>query len=372
MRIAILADPIDNQKAGIHYYTRELLLHLGLIDSEIEYISISQQHHPEIQNIRQISVKPYGYIPGYKAYRMFVKIPLLLRKLGVDAVVEPAHFGPFNLPKKIKRVTVIHDLTPILFPEYHVYHSQLLQKIFLKSILRRAGMILTNSNYTRDDILKVYPFTAGRVHPIYLGKDAQFVPQSETEAVLQKYGIVQPYFLFVGTIEPRKNLEVLLQAFAQLKENYHHDNLSLVIVGQKGWKYKAVFDRIAQHPFKKDIKLPGYVERKEQPAFYSGAIACIQPSKYEGFGLPVVEAMSCGTPCIVSDISSLPEIGGEGVLRFDPENASELEQQMQQLLTKEELHKDLAAKALKRGAAFDWFSHAREFDRLMKQLIARS
>ncbi len=153
MRVAILADPIDNQKAGIHYYTKELISHLGSVDGDIEYISISQHLHPEIRNIKQVVVNNHKRIPGYKAYRMFVKIPWMLRKLKADIVVEPAHFGPFNLPKTIKRVTVIHDLTPILFPQDHIFHSQLLQRIFLKSILNRAALIITNSRYTKDDVI---------------------------------------------------------------------------------------------------------------------------------------------------------------------------------------------------------------------------
>ena len=368
MKIAILADPIDNQKAGIHYYTRKLVENLGSIDSNIEYYAILQKHHPEFENIKQIILKPKTYIPVYKAYRMFFEIPAILKKLKIDIAVEPAHFGPFNLPEKIKRVTVIHDLTPILYPQYHVFHSQLLQRIFLKGILKKADLIITNSLYTSQDVYKVYPFTKEKTEFIHLGKDEDIHQSQQTSEVLTKLGINTPYLLFVGTIEPRKNLNILLKAFEAIK-NEGFPKLNLVIVGQKGWKSKSFFQLYEQHPYRENIILPGYVDRKDLSAIYTAAYAYIQPSMYEGFGLPVVEAMSCGTPCIVSDISSLPEIGGDAVLTFNCNSLSDLESRMKDLLHNPELRDRLSKLSLERSKLFNWKFHAEKFDQLMKKLI---
>ncbi len=367
MRVAILADPIDNQKAGIHHYTRELVYNLGMLKTDVEYLVITEQQHQFSGSIKNICVKSWK-MPGYKAFRIFVLIPWILRKLRVDIVVEPAHFGPFNLPRKVKRVTVIHDLTAILFPQYHLYHSSLLQKIFLKSILSKANHIITNSKYTSQDILKVYPNTKGKISHIYLGKDEIFKPQINVQEVHEKYGISKKYFLFVGTIEPRKNLVTLLNAFAILKDDINGNGISLVIIGQKGWKYAEVFESIENHKYKDDIILPGYINREDLPAIYTGATACVQPSFYEGFGMTVVEALSCGTPCIVSDVSSLPEIGGEAVLLFDPENPDQLFSQMKLILNEPKLLDDLKQKGLQRSSIFDWNKHVIEFDKLMKIL----
>jgi glycosyltransferase involved in cell wall biosynthesis len=143
-------------------------------------------------------------------------IPLLINLKRVDAVIEPAHFGPFNLLPRIRRVTIIHDLTPILFPELHRWHSQFLQNRFLRGILRRTHLIVANSDNTAKDIARIYPEVAGKVHRIYPGRNETFAFR-EDAAVLDKYGVRRPYFLFVGTIEPRKNLLVLLEAFRIFK-----------------------------------------------------------------------------------------------------------------------------------------------------------
>ena len=368
MRVAILADPIDNQKAGIHHYTRELVSNLGKLKTDVEYFAITENKHQFIGNIQNICVINRK-MPGYKAFRMFVLIPLLIRKLNVDIVVEPAHFGPFNLPRRVKRVTVIHDLTPILFPQYHLFHSSLLQRMFLGRILSKASLIIANSKYTVKDILKVYPNSKGKVSHIYLGKDEIFKPQINVKKVLDKYEIPHKYFLFVGTIEPRKNILALLKAFTILKDKSKAEYISLIIIGQKGWKCEDIFQSIDNHQYKNDIILPGYVDRDDLPAIYSGAIACVQPSYYEGFGMTVVEALSCGTPCIVSDISSLPEIGGEAVLLFDPKSPDQLYSQMKLILDDPQLSDSLKQKALKRSSNFDWNKHVVEFDKLMKKLL---
>ncbi len=368
MKVAIIADPIDNQKAGIHYYTKNLIENLGTIDSDIEYFAILQKPHPEIKNINQQVLKPRPYIPVYKACRIFYEIPVMLKKLNVDIAVEPAHFGPFNLPENIKKVTVIHDLTPILYPQYHVFHSQLLQRIFLKGLLKKADLIITNSEYTSRDVNKVYPFTKNKTEFIHLGKDEKINQTHETSDILNKYGIKTPYLLFVGTIEPRKNLDLLLKAFESIK-NEGFPNLKLVIVGQKGWKSRSFFQLLEKHPYRDNIILPGYVDRKDLSAIYSAAYAYIQASKYEGFGLPVVEAMSCGTPCIVSDVSSLPEIGGDTVLTFNCDSASDLESRIKDLLHNPEMRNELGKKSLQRSKQFSWEAHAKRFDQLMKKLI---
>jgi len=151
MKIAIIADPLDNQSAGVHTYTRQLVRSIAEFDTENEYILIREKKDPNLP-FEQIAI-PNIHLPiGFSAFRLFFIIPLILRFKKIDAVLEPAHFGPFNLPKRIKRITMIHDLTPIIFPQYHRYHSQILQRIFLRRILRKADMILSNSQNTSKDL----------------------------------------------------------------------------------------------------------------------------------------------------------------------------------------------------------------------------
>jgi glycosyltransferase involved in cell wall biosynthesis len=367
MRVAILADSLTNQRAGVHYYTKGLINSLEQLDSEIEYILITEKKLDFIQNFQQVVIRNFNFI-GYRALRMFIIIPWIVRKLNVDLVVEPAHFGPFNLPKIVKRMTIIHDLTPILFPHYHPFLSQVLQRLFLKQILRKADYIVTNSKYTMDDIVKKYSFTKEKVNFIYLGYDRIFKPQENNKEVLSNYGIVNDFFLFVGTIEPRKNLKTLIRAFSLLKEETKKD-IKLVIIGEIGWKSTELLKQINSHPLKNDIYMLGYVPSKHLPAFYSAAQVNIMPSFYEGFGMTLVESFACGTPCIVSNISSLPEVGGDAALTFDSNDALDLKNKMRLINEDEKLLADLKLKSLERAKYFSWEDHARIFNQIVMKIL---
>ena len=307
MKIVILAFPLDNQSAGIHYYTKGMLDGLHQANKEHDITLLRSHHKPEeYPKFKTIVVDDLNWIPAYPSFKLFFVIPYLCWKLKADVVVEPAHFGPFNLPGKTKRVTVIHDLTPILFPELHTFNGWFLQKLFLPRILRKADLIISNSSHTASDLKKTFPFTRGKISTIYPGIDSIFKFQ-ERKGVLEKYGISKPYLLFVGTIEPRKNLTLLLKCFEEIKENIHKE-ITLVITGGKGWKAKEFHKALTDHPFKNSINLTGYVNREDLPYIYSAAEAMIYPSKYEGFGFPVLEAIACGTPAITLDNSSLKEL----------------------------------------------------------------
>jgi len=263
MKIAIIGDALDYQYAGIYYYTKELINALARIDKQNEYWIVREKSVGDFsKNVKELIV-PLKKIPGAAAYRLFISIPKILIQKKVDIVVEPRHFGPFNLPKTIKRVTVIHDLSPIHYPQWHQFVSSKLQQLFLPSILKRADHIITNSNFTAQDVMA------------YL-------------AILSKIGLHKPYLLHTGTIEPRKNLGLLIKAFEQIKKEKSTD-LQLVLVGKLGWKSAALQEQINASPFKDAIKSLGYVERAILPAIYTGASAFVYPSHFEGFGLPVLD-----------------------------------------------------------------------------------
>ncbi len=361
IKIIILGDALDGQYAGVHYYLHQLVKALDRINPEQEIIILRQKQEEPIKNIRQIAV-PFPSFSGAQAYRFFYQLPKIVRKLNPDIVIEPGHFGPFNLPNKIKRVTIIHDLTPLLFPKMHRWHSQLLQKIFLPSILKKADLVLTNSHYTTKDVLEYFPFTKEKISEVIPGKDPFFKKKINSE-ILKKYKISSPYLLFIGTIEPRKNLPVLIKAFNLFKkEGFEHQ---LVIVGKKGWHYEESMKAIEISPFKEEIHLPGYVDREDMPVLYAMAEQFIYPSLYEGFGLPVLEAMCCETPVITTNISSLPEVGGKAASYFENGNERELFAKMNALATNPDLRKQKIKLGLEQAEKFDWEKTARE---LLKRL----
>ncbi len=367
MRIAIIADALDYQYAGIYYYTKELIHALAKIDTKNEYWIVRSKSEGDIsKNVKELII-PIKKIPGAAAYRLFISIPKILVAKKVDIVVEPRHFGPFNLPKNIKRVTVIHDLSPLHFPAWHQFVSQKLQQLFLPTILKKADFIITNSDFTARDVINFFPFTANKIKGILLGKEPFFQPQTNP-SLLQKYDITSPYLLHTGTIEPRKNLIFLIKAFEALKRQTNN-NLQLVLVGKLGWKHKAILNAINNSPFKQAIKLLGYVPRKALPALYTSATAFVYPSHFEGFGLPVLEAMSCGTPTIVSNVSSLPEIIGTAGLLFPPNNQAIFIQKIIQLLEDASLRQSFSKKALAQAAKFSWEKTAQETLSVFESLV---
>lgn len=369
MKIAIIADPVDNQSAGIHTYTRNLVESLRKAGGEHELYLILQQHHPEWPETHQIILSNTRLPIGWASLRLFFLVPRALRKRRVDVVIEPAHFGPFNLPKKTKRVTVIHDLTPILFPHHHRWHSRVLQKLFLRRILRKADLVVSNSNSTQADIEACYPFTQNKIKTIHLGRDTFFTHSTSTET-LKKFGIDQPYFLYAGTIEPRKNLALQLDAFAGCCDR-EGANFQLVIAGGKGWKSREFYKKYRHHPHKDKIILTGYVTKAELRALYSDAIALVYPSVYEGFGLPVLEAMSCGTPCILQQSSSLPEVGGSACLYFHNNDSGQLANHMHTLITNKQLRQSLADEALQQAARFSWDNYAAELIQVLEDIVTK-
>lgn len=358
MHIAIIADPLDKQKAGIHYLTKHLIDQFLSLKSTNKY-SIICFNDQLIHDHRTIVLK--NTVPFIKndPIRTFITLPILLRKLNPDVVIEPAHFGPFNLPKKIKRVTIIHDLSPLKFPKFHPFLSQFLQRIFLPGIIKRADLLITNSKNTSQDLMTYYPKSINKIEQIYLGKEDLFKPTGSLND-LAKHGIQRPYILSVGTIEPRKNLTTMLKAFTLFKQKIP-SKIQLVIVGGKGWKSKPFYKELENHPFKDEIKLVGYVNRIDLPILYSCALTFIYPSLYEGFGLSVLEAMACGSPCIISNTSSLTEVGGEAVLYFNPERIDELSEKLKLIYDNKALRTLLTEKSIKQASRFSWQQYAKVF-----------
>lgn len=367
MRIAIIADPLDNQRAGVHVYVRELINELARNPGPHEFILIREKVDPKL-DLQQIAV-PNIHLPiGYASLRLFFLIPRLIRRLEVDAVFEPAHFGPFNLPKEVMRITMIHDLTPILFPQFHRWHSQLLQRLFLKGILRRANLILSNSRNTERDLHRVYPFTRNKVKTILLGRNESFRADNGS-GFRAHFSISSPYFVYVGTVEPRKNLTLLLEAYTLFRKRARA-RVQCVLVGQAGWKHEDFDQALKAHPYREDIIVTGYVSKEYLLQAYTQSIALIYPSVYEGFGFPILEAFSCGTNVICPDNSSLPEVGGELAYYYSTYNVEGLAEKMVEVYDGGEAVRERAARGPHYAASFSWKAYAERFNKCITELCA--
>jgi glycosyltransferase involved in cell wall biosynthesis len=311
---------------------------------------------------------------GYKPWRMLVWLGQLLRA-GFDRLLPGADLFHATehllLPlRSIPTVLTVHDLIFRHLPEHHKPLNRWYLSLTMPLYCRRADHIIAVSEHSKRDLISAYGIAAEKITVVYEAAAPGFCPQSPqtVASVRAHYDLPERYLLFVGTIEPRKNLTRLLAAF----EAVYADGLAdgLVIVGKRGWLYGDFFARLEESPAREAILLPGYVPDDDLPAFYAGAQALILPSVYEGFGLPVLEAMACGTPAVASNASSIPEIGGDAALYFDPLNVEEIIDAIRRLLGDDDLRDTLRERGLTQAARFSWQRAADEtqavYDALLK------
>jgi len=340
MKILILADPIDEQDAGVFTYTKNIIKALLKISPEHQYIFIHKKNSEFFIKLQKKYPKQVTHhivkrlkIPGYGSLRKFCLVPRLIKKINPDIAWETCHIGPFKLPSHIKRVVTIHDITPITHPKMHIFRSALIHKLFLRRVIKKANLILVPSKTTQNDILN-YQKTKAKITITPLGIIKTKL--SEIKKIIQNPYTEKKYFLYVGTIEPRKNLITLIEAFKELNLK----NYELIITGRTGWKSKKIIKQAIRNP---KIKLTGFIKKETLNQLYADATACIYPSIYEGFGLPPLEAMSHKTPVICSNNSSLGEIFRKYALTFSPTNKTELKQHMKNISSSPQLQKHLSS-----------------------------
>lgn len=367
MRIAFLADPLDAQTAGIHTYARELLRAIDVINPEHEIFIQRARNTNEFSNCSEIAIPINKKIPLHQRLRTFTSIPRAINKLNVDAVIEMAHFGPFRISSSTKRITMIHDLTPLLLTDYHPRKSVIFHKLLLRNVLKNADQIITNSKNSKNDLLNMFAFTEGKISSIPLGVKDKKDFEADNE-VLEKFNLTKPFFLNVGTIEPRKNLSLLIKAYNIFRSEHSKEKIGLVIAGKKGWKCESILSEIKSSPFSNSITLTGYVSENELMNLYTRAKAFIYPSHYEGFGLPLLEAMRFGIPVLSADNSSLPEVGGNVALYF--KSAEELSHRLTKVLrlSQTELD-DIALSGRNRAAEFSWTKTAEQTLELISNVV---
>ena len=368
-KVLLLARSLDSQSAGIHVFAKNLILHLEKYGDHNSFkytiVRVGKAINMPLSNIKQVFFENKNKIPGYDSIRLFFLVPRYAKKNNFDIVVELSHFGPVNLPQKIKRVTVMHDLTPILNSEFHTFKSSLLQKLFLPRFLHKADLIISNSLNTKQDILKTYPKISGKSAEIYLGVDPKYqVDENKDIHKLSEYSITQNYILYLGTIEPRKNLVVLIKAFEEFKEK-NNSNLLLVLAGKAGWKNDDLFNVLEKSKYREDVKLIGYIENNDLASIYSNASVFVYPSIYEGFGLPIVEALCSGVQVICAKNSSLLEFGENLVTYFDTHDYKSLADKLKTVvIDKKTKHIDIPALKKK----YSWKSYVSQFEKLLKEL----
>jgi glycosyltransferase involved in cell wall biosynthesis len=369
MRIAFDGTTLRPGRTGVGYYTEHLLHHLAARAADDDIVVISNR---PVDTTRPLPPRVRIARSSWRIPRMVwmqTLGPRMLRRERVDVV----HFtnGMVPLVSPVPTVVTIHDMSLTLYPRYHPARRVLLNRPLVDIAARRADAIITVSQSAKRDIVRLYGLPPERVHVVHEAAAPSFRPihdSSERERVRRRYALADRFVLYVGTIEPRKNLPKLIEGFARRRKagDLPHQ---LVCAGPYGWLSRDIEDRIERLQVEDAIRFTGYVPFDDLPVLYSLAEMFVFPSLYEGFGLPVIEAMACGTPVVTGDVAALSEVSGGSVEHVDRLDAESLGEAMVRLARSRERRENLSALGLQRSHAFSWDRAARETLEVYRQAV---
>jgi glycosyltransferase involved in cell wall biosynthesis len=353
--IGYLAYALDRAPGGIARYARELLCAYQQIEFPIRVLNAGSP----VLNGSAFSLPGAGLLPGLLTLGQ-VEIAWYARRSRLNLIHDPTGTAPLSLAKA-GRLTTIHDMVPFIYPRTSTILDWLVYRVWQPQMACRLDGIITVSQQSKKDILFYLEVKPERIMVIPEAANPKFQPLAQEYFLpaLKRYGIETPYILYVGSLEPRKNLLRLLEGYSQLRS--WSDKWSLVIVGARNfWKSSPVVKEVKELGLKSYVRFTGYVPDEDLPAIYSGADLFVFPSIYEGFGLPVLEAMACGIPVVTSNTSSLPEVAGDAALLVDPYSVDEIAAAMRRVLCDPDVAAELCAKGLQRAKQFSWERTARE------------
>jgi glycosyltransferase involved in cell wall biosynthesis len=344
------------RSAGISWYIQNLLRHLPDVDPEICYtVFLGERGYRGRQGLQLVPSRLPTHRPEVRIFWEQMVQPWAIRQAGVDLLHGMALIGP--MVSRCPSVITIHDLSFLFYPHNFPASKRLYLRTFTRLSVRRARRVIAISENTRRDVVQQYGILPEKVDKIYYGLDPIFqpLPAGQVADFRRQRGLPERFILFVGTLEPRKNVARLIDAYAQLPS---HDP-PLLLVGGKGWLYDAILRRVEELNLTDKVHFVGYVPGEELPWWYNAADLFVYPSVYEGFGLPPLEAMACGAPVITSNISSLPEVVGEAGLLIDPEDIQAMAEAMERVLADEDLPEAMRAAGLAQARRFSWQEAAR-------------
>jgi glycosyltransferase involved in cell wall biosynthesis len=306
----------------------------------------------EVEPGEKLSIKRSSWPTGRPAARiLWEQTALPLTRM--DLLHSMAFVTPLISPWPT--VVTVYDLSFVHYPAAFPAARRTYLRLLAQLSCRRAGRVIAISESTRRDIVKQWGLPASKITVAYPGVGERFqpLPADQVAAFRARHKLPETFILHVGTLQPRKNLVRLIQAYRQLQTD-----VKLALVGGKGWLYQEILDEIERLNLQNDVIMPGYVPADELPLWYNAAAALAYPSLYEGFGFPVVEAMACGTPVVTSNVSSMPEAAGTGdkraALLVDPHDTGALVDALDRILVDRALREELQNKGLKQSARFTW------------------
>ncbi|HCU80002.1 MAG TPA: hypothetical protein DGN60_02420 [Chloroflexi bacterium] len=352
MRIAVDARLTDYSAGGIPEYIQQLSTRIPKLDTLNDYLVLNavktKQSH--FNNTAAKMVKCWTP-PHHVLERYSLTLELIPRN--IHLLHSPDFIPPRGGPWK--SVITIHDLSFLLHPNFLTPHSQQYYNNQIQHAVQRADAILADSNTTRNDILEYLGVTPDKVTTVYLAPHERYQPQPThiVKSTLSRLKLPSQYLLFVGTFEPRKNINGLLEAYSSLVSK-QHDAPQLVMIGRQGWLHEPIESLIHKLNLQKQVQILTNIDAQDLPAIYTGAVALMLPSHYEGFGFPVLESMACGTATIISNKGSLPEIAGDASLLCNPNSTESIEEAISMVLTDSKLKSELEHKGIMQSNIFTW------------------
>jgi glycosyltransferase involved in cell wall biosynthesis len=360
-----------NVPAGLGRYARSLveaMLPYRTPQLFYNYIAGRSQPMPAFSHL-----KTYSVCVGYKPWRLAVWLGQLghvpFNRLIPDTTIFHATEHLLMPLKDIKTVMTVHDLIYKLYPQHHKRLNYWFLNAAMPMFVRRADAIIAISQATKRDLIRHYNTPPEKITVIYEAASPHFQPPppEKVELVRQQYHLPEQFILVVGTIEPRKNYNRLLEAVVQLRKTYPH--LYLVVVGSKGWLYEPFLKRVEELDAQGWVIFPGFIPDEDLPTVYAAATLTAMPSVYEGFGLPILEAMASGSPVVSSLAASLPELGGEAAVYFDPLDINSMIEALHQVLSNTDQRLLMRHQGLAQAGQFSWDRAAQEtlavYDRLV-------
>lgn len=380
MKVAVELQPCLKNRSGIGIYTYELskrLQHdrsIELIGDVFNFINRNDltEDLRELEFNKEVcTLFPYGI---YR--RIWHYIPIQYHYL-FKREVDLTHFFNFIVPPHIKGkvITTIYDLTFEFFPETMDKRNLKRLKQDIEYSIERADHIITISECSKRDMVRVLGIEESKIDIIYPGVDFKKFHTKPTiekqQEVREKYGLPDVYLLYMGTLEPRKNIPTIVEAFAKIKKSTNKDiqKIKLVIAGKKGWLFESIFKKVEELGLESEVIFTDYVKEEDKVALYSGAKVFVFPSLYEGFGIPLVEAMAAGVPVITSNTSSLPEVVGEAGILVEPMDSHQMAAQIKHLIEEDSYYIDLVEKGFIQAKKFNWDDSAKKLRQVYERIL---
>jgi glycosyltransferase involved in cell wall biosynthesis len=357
MIIAVNTRLLLDEPEGNGYFIREMFQLIVRKHPEHQFHFLFDRPFNEnyvfSSNVTASVVSPPARLPVLWKYWYDVKIPFVLKKVKADVFISPD--GYCSLTTNLPQCIVVHDLGFLHQPEgYKKTHVRFLKK-YTPKFLRKAKQIVTVSKFSKDDIVKHYKIDPAKIDIVYNGVKSVFRPLADDQKkeVKEKFTEGAEYFIYVGAIHPRKNLVNLLKAFSIFKKRLQ-SNMKLVIAGRLAWKNKEFLKLINTYKYKNDVVLTGYLPEENLALLLASSYALVYPSLFEGFGVPIAEAMRCNVPVLTSSGTSMEEIAGEAALYFNPTDHADIAEKIMLIYKDEGLRKQLIEKGEMTSDKYDW------------------